>query len=91
MLYYNHISNDIAIFYMFASVMQYVSLYMLAILATINSCIVLYYHKYIVIIIGGFCLIFRFFLFTMFLPSVIPTPWTHMVFDVLSCYLIWFY
>ena len=42
------------------------------------------------IIIGGFCLwFFRFLLFTMFLSSVIPTPWTHMVLDVLSCYLIW--
>ena len=31
--------------------------------------------------------------FTLYhvLLSVIPTPWTHMVLDVLSCYLIWIY
>ena len=40
-LYHNHISKDIAIFYMFASVMQYVSLYMLAVLVTqLDNCIV---------------------------------------------------
>ena len=31
------------------------------------------------------------FAFYHVLLSVIPTPWTYMVLDVLSCYLIWLY
>ena len=34
---------------------------------------------------------FQVFAFLPCLSSVIPTPWTHMVLDVLSCYLIWLY
>ena len=34
---------------------------------------------------------FQVFAFYHVLSSVIPTPWTHMVLDVLSCYLIWLY
>ena len=45
----------------------------------------------IIIIGGGFVSDFQVFAFYHVLSSVIPTPWTHMVVDVLSCYLIWFY
>ena len=41
------------------------------------------------IIIGGFVSDFQAFAFYHVLSSVIPTPGTHMVLDVLSCYLIW--
>ena len=34
---------------------------------------------------------FQVFAFYHVLLSVIPTTWTHMVLDVLSCYLIWLY
>ena len=36
-------------------------------------------------------LIFSFFCFLLVFLSVIPTPWTHMVLDVLTSYLIWLY
>ena len=46
----------------------------------------------IIIIIGGLCIwVWGCFAFYHVLSSVLPTPWTHMVLDVLSCYLIWLY
>ena len=50
----------------------------------------LYCVKSYIIIIYYYCwflsLIFRFLLLTTFLSSVIPTPWTHIMWDVLSSY-----
>ena len=45
----------------------------------------------IIIISGGFDSDIQVFAFYHVLSSVIPTPWTHMVLDVLSFYLIWLY
>ena len=39
-----------------------------------------------IIIMGVFYLCLSGFPFYHILSSVIPTPWTHMVLDVLSCY-----